>query len=349
VDPNLTTRLAKLPAAARSDEPQGRAKWGGAPAGSPCLWEERAPPAAGGLEERRLRLKVEKLEKELREAREEMRRLRCQLGRETVEAGKQLKRSGGHTGIIGRSSALRHTLAQARQVAVTGSTVLLLGETGTGKELFASAIHELSSRARRAMVRVNCAAIPATLLESEFFGREKGAYTGAFARQIGSFELANGSTLFLDEVGELPLEMQAKLLRVLQEMKIQRLGSPASIKVDVRVIAASNRDLARLAREGKFRQDLYYRLNVFPIQVPPLRERQQDIPLLVSAFVNEFAQAMGKVVQPLERSNLQALEAYGWPGNVRELRNAVERALILAHGPTMRIELPGAGLAAPRS
>ncbi|NJM13235.1 MAG: sigma-54-dependent Fis family transcriptional regulator, partial [Synechococcaceae cyanobacterium SM1_2_3] len=222
------------------------------------------------------------------------------------------------------------------------------GGTGTGKELFATAIHDLSSRRNRPMVRVNCAAIPAALIESELFGREKGAYTGALARQIGRFELADGSTLLLDEISELPPESQAKLLRVLQEKEIERLGSPKPIKVDVRVIAATNRDLAKAVAEGRFREDLYYRLNVFPITVPTLRERREDISLLIWTFVEEFSKAMGKTVETIAKSSLQALHQYQWPGNVRELRNVIERAMILTSGPTLKIDLPGV-IAAPSS
>jgi transcriptional regulator with GAF, ATPase, and Fis domain len=197
------------------------------------------------------------------------------------------------------------------------------------------------------MMHVNCAAIPSMLIESELFGREKGAYTGAYARQAGSFELANGSTLLLDEVGELAPEMQAKLLWVLQDRKIQRLGSPRTVSVDVRVIAATNRDLAKEVREGRFREDLYYRLNVFPIGVPPLRERREDIAILVSAFVQEFATAMGKRIQSLSRPDLETLERYPWPGNVRELRNVIERAVILAEGPMLKVQLPASSASAP--
>jgi formate hydrogenlyase transcriptional activator len=252
----------------------------------------------------------------------------------------------GHKGIFGQSRALRHVLDQAGQVAATGSTVLLLGETGTGKELIASVIHSLSPRCDRALVHVNCAAIPAMLIESELFGRERGAYTGAYARQAGSFELADGSTLLLDEVGELPPETQGKLLRVLQDRKLQRLGSPRTVSVDVRVIAATNRDLEKEVREGRFREDLYYRLNVFPITVPPLRERREDIPILVSAFIQEFAAAMGKQIQPLSRIDLEALVRYPWPGNVRELRNVIERSVILAQGPRLNVELPVSSISA---
>ena len=221
-------------------------------------------------------------------------------------------------------------------MAATTSTVLLTGETGTGKERFASYIHQASPRRGHHMVRVNCSAIPSALIESELFGREKGAYTGALSRQIGRFELAHGSTLFLDEIGDLPIDVQIKLLRVLQERTIERLGSPAPIGVDVRIIAATNRDLEAAVREGAFRSDLYYRLNVFPIEVPPLRERREDIPTLVETLVEELgvmhAQALSTRV---DRASIDALSRYDWPGNVRELRNVLERAMILSPGPTL--------------
>ncbi|MDZ7621139.1 MAG: sigma 54-interacting transcriptional regulator [Candidatus Competibacteraceae bacterium] len=284
-------------------------------------------------------------EARLRNALEEIRRLQEQLQQEIVYLRQEVKSNQSHTRIVGQSPALCRVLAQVEQVAPTPSSVLLLGETGTGKELFATAIHERSARRNRPMVRVNCAAMPAALIESELFGREKGAYTGALARQIGRFEMADHSTILLDEISELPLESQAKLLRVLQEKEIQRLGSPKLIKVDVRVIAATNRDLVKVVAEGRFREDLYYRLNVFPITVPPLRERREDIPLLVWAFVEEFSKAMGQSVETIAKSSLQALQQYPWPGNVRELRNVIERAMILASGSTLKIDLPGAAAA----
>jgi len=247
------------------------------------------------------------------------------------------------TRIIGRSAALRRVLDQIKQVSVTDATVLLLGETGTGKELFASRIHELGPRQQRPMVRVNCAAIPATLVESELFGREKGAYTGALARQIGRFELANQSTIFLDEIGDLPPEVQVKLLRVLEERQVERLGSPQPITVDVRIIAATHRNLEKLIAEGTFREDLYYRLNVFPLYVPPLRERIEDVELLVWGFVEEFSRSFGKRVEAID--NLPALQEYSWPGNIRELRNVVERAMIVATGRRLTIPVPQASAA----
>jgi formate hydrogenlyase transcriptional activator len=215
-----------------------------------------------------------------------------------------------------------------------------MGETGTGKELIAAAIHELSPRSSQPMVCVSCAAIPETLMESELFGREKGAYTGALSRQVGRFEAAHGSTLLLDEVGELLPDMQVKLLRVLQEKQVERLGDPKSISVDVRIIAATNQDLAKAVREKRFRDDLYYRLNVFPIRVPPLRERPEDIPLLIQSFVNEFAKSFGKCIESIDKESIDSLQRYSWPGNIRELRNTVERGMILASGPNLHICTP---------
>jgi transcriptional regulator with GAF, ATPase, and Fis domain len=229
---------------------------------------------------------------------------------------------------------------QVEQVAATDSTVLLMGETGTGKELLASRFHELSARRGRPMVRVNCAAIPATLIESELFGRERGAFTGALSREVGRFELADKSTIFLDEIGDVPSELQVKLLRVLEERQIERLGSPRSIKVDTRVIAATHRDLEQRVGDGSFREDLFYRLNVFPIVVPPLRERVEDIPLLVWRFVGEFSRSMGKRIDAIPRENIEQLQRYPWPGNIRELRNIVERSMIVARGPRLTITLP---------
>jgi transcriptional regulator with GAF, ATPase, and Fis domain len=225
-------------------------------------------------------------------------------------------------------------------VAPTDSTVLLLGETGTGKEMLARAIHRLSGRRERLLVAVNCAALPASLVESELFGREKGAYTGALSRQAGRFELADRSTLFLDEVGELPLDLQAKLLRVLEAGEFERLGSPRTLRVDVRIVAATNRDLAAAVAGGTFRKDLFYRLSVFPIRIPPLRERPEDIPALVWAVATELGEKMGRRIDTVPKAVLERLQRYGWPGNVRELRNLVERALILGSGPVLDVSLP---------
>ena len=273
----------------------------------------------------------------------EVQRLRDQLQAENLYLRREVVKERFGSGIIvGQTAAVRRVLALVEQVAPTDSTVLLLGETGTGKELFATQIHELSTRRGRSVVRVNCAAIPATLIESELFGREKGAFTDALSRQIGRFELADHSTIFLDEIGDLPLDVQVKLLRVLEERQIERLGSAKGIRVDTRVIAATHRDLEQRIAEGAFREDLFYRLNVFPIQVPPLRERVEDIPLLVLRFVDEFAKSFGKRIEAIPRENMAALQQYSWPGNIRELRNVVERAMILATGPRLTIVLPSA-------
>ena len=239
--------------------------------------------------------------------------------------------------IVGDSPALRQVLAKVEQVAQTSATVLLRGETGTGKEMVARAIHINSSREGRPFVRVNCAALASGVLESELFGHEKGAFTGAVTRRPGRFELADGGTLFLDEVGDLPLDVQVKLLRVLQEREFERVGGVETVRVDVRLISATHRDLERLTAEGKFREDLYYRLNVFPIALPPLRERVGDIPLLVEHFMQKFAQSTGKIVHSVDERALAALSAYPWPGNVRELENVIERAMILASGPTLTV------------
>jgi formate hydrogenlyase transcriptional activator len=246
---------------------------------------------------------------------------------------------GSPQGLVSRSPSFLRVIEEVRQVALTSSTVLLLGETGSGKEVLAQAIHDASARQGRPMVKVNCAALPSSLIESELFGREKGAFTGALARQPGRFEIADGSTIFLDEVGELPLELQSKLLRVLQEGEFERLGGTKTIRVDARVIAATNRPLAQAVKEGKFREDLYYRLDVFPIEVPPLRERREDIPLLSWTFVKEFSNSMGKPIEEIADESTSALQEYHWPGNVRELRNVIERAMILSRGPTLHIKL----------
>jgi transcriptional regulator with GAF, ATPase, and Fis domain len=248
--------------------------------------------------------------------------------------------------IVGVSPALQHVLQELDRVAASDATVLLLGETGTGKELFATYLHRLSTRRRREMVRVNCAAIPSTLLENELFGHERGAYTDAVIRQPGRFELADQSTLFLDEIGDLPLDVQVKLLRVLDDGQFERLGSLKPIRVNVRTVAATHRDLAQRVDEGLFRADLFYRLNVFPIQVPPLRERVEDIPLLVRHFIAQFTKAPGKPIDTITDENMEALQRYSWPGNIRELRNVVERAMILARGQRLTIAVPRTTVAA---
>jgi PAS domain S-box-containing protein len=276
----------------------------------------------------------------LQQAISEVERLRDQLHAENLYLRREVDDHFGTGVIIGQSPVVRRVLEQLRQVATTDSTVLLLGETGTGKELFATYLHSLSARRDRLMVRVNCSAIPTTLMESELFGREKGAFTGALARQIGRFELADHSTIFLDEIGELPADVQVKLLRVLEERQIERLGSPKAIHVNVRVIAATHRNLEQRIAEGAFREDLFYRLNVFPIQVPPLRDRIEDIPLLVWRFVTEFSKTFGKRIDAIPRDNMAALQRYAWPGNIRELRNVVERAMIMATGTRLTITIP---------
>jgi transcriptional regulator with GAF, ATPase, and Fis domain len=285
-------------------------------------------------------LERKRADQTIQKALAEIRTLKDRLEAENLYLRDQIDIEYKHEEIIGQSSAIRKVLQQVEQVASTDSTVLILGETGTGKELMARAIHNLSSRKARAMIKLNCAALPATLIEAELFGREKGAYTGAAATQIGRFEAANGSTIFLDEIGELPLELQSKLLRVLQESQFERLGSTIPVKVDVRVIAATNRDLAKDVNEGRFREDLYYRLNVFPVSVPPLRERREDIPLLVWAMANEFGKTFGKTIERIPKKNMDALEQYPWPGNIRELRNMIERAMILNNSPTLVVALP---------
>jgi PAS domain S-box-containing protein len=272
----------------------------------------------------------------------EIKQLKERLERENIYLREEINLENNYDEIVGASRAIKSVLRQAEQVANTNSTVLLLGETGTGKELIARAIHKLSHCKGRAMIKVNCASLPSTLIEAELFGREKGAYTGALSKQVGRFEIANGSTIFLDEISELSLELQAKLLRVLQEGEFERLGSPETIKVDVRVITATNRDLSKAVQNGSFREDLYYRLNVFPIRIPPLRERQEDIPMLVWSFVKEFGEKMGKRIERIPKKSMETLESYSWPGNVRELRNAIERAMILTKDSTLQVDLPKA-------
>jgi formate hydrogenlyase transcriptional activator len=270
----------------------------------------------------------------------EIKQLKDRLQQENIYLKEEVKLEHRHNKIIGKSPAINYVLRQVEQVAKTQATILIQGETGTGKELLAQAIHNLSSRKDRVMVTVNCSALPAGLIESELFGREKGAYTGALAKQLGRFEIANGSTIFLDEIGELQLELQTKLLRVLQEFEFQRLGSTETIKVDVRVIAASNRNLSKAVSDGFFREDLFYRLNVFPIIVPPLRERKEDIPLLVWTFVNQFEKTMGKRITTIQQSRMEEMLKYAWPGNVRELRNVVEHSMIVSKDTTLNLRVP---------
>ncbi len=248
---------------------------------------------------------------------------------EEMCAQDEMSSIAGFEGIVGQSSALREVLQQVEMVAGTDSTVLLLGETGTGKELIARAIHDRSRRKSRTLVRVNCAAIPGGLLESELFGHERGAFTGAITQKMGRFELADQGSLFLDEIGDIPLELQPKLLRVLQEREFERLGSAVARKVNVRVVAATHRNLEEMIQEKQFRSDLYYRLNVFPICIPPLRERPDDIPLLVRHFVHEFARRMNKTVAAISPQTMDSLTHYAWPGNIRELQNVIERSVVI--------------------
>ena len=268
----------------------------------------------------------------------DIRQLQERLEAENSYLREEVERAHGFDEIVGRSPALRKVLAQVAQVAPTSTSVLLLGETGTGKELLARAIHDRSPRRTRALVTVNCAALPPTLIESELFGHEKGAFTGATAAKLGRFELADGGTLFLDEIGELPVDLQPKLLRVLQAGEFERLGGTRTLQVDVRIIAATNRDLTRALAEGRFREDLYYRLSVFPIAVPPLRDRREDIPLLVWAIIERRQAALDRRIERVPQRVMDALVRYAWPGNVRELENVIERALILSTGSTLALE-----------
>jgi formate hydrogenlyase transcriptional activator len=282
---------------------------------------------------------------------EEIARLNGRLQDENEALRQELDERSMFEEIVGSSKPLRRMLSRLEKVAATDSTVLITGETGTGKELVARAIHRRSRRADRALITVNCAALPGTLIGSELFGHERGAFTGALQRRIGRFELADGGSLFLDEVGELPAEMQVALLRVLQEGEIERVGGTQTIRVDTRVIAATNRDLTEAVAAGTFRSDLFYRLNVFPIEVPPLRERREDVPMLVEYFVTRFAARLGKKFRQIERGAMDRILAYPWPGNVRELQNVIERAVILSEGDTLRVDEPllagGGALTAP--
>ena len=271
----------------------------------------------------------------------EITNLKDKLTQEKVYLEDEIRGEMNFEDIVGRSVALRTLLQQVEVVAPTDSTVLICGETGTGKELIARAIHDLSSRRQSAFVKLNCAAIPAGLLESELFGHEKGAFTGAVAQRIGRFEVASRGTVFLDEVGEIPLELQPKLLRVLQEREFERLGSSRTLQTGARLIAATNQDLAAMVQERKFRSDLFYRLNVFPVQVPPLRERQEDIPLLVRHFVQQYARQMSKIIDTIPSEVMNVLTRYHWPGNIRELQNLMERAVILSQGPVLKVPLSG--------
>jgi formate hydrogenlyase transcriptional activator len=263
--------------------------------------------------------------------------LKDKLAQEKLYLEDEIRSEMHFEDIVGKSAALRRVLQQVETVAPTDATVLITGETGTGKELIARAIHQLSSRRPHAFVKLNCAAIPTGLLESELFGHERGAFTGAIAQRIGRFELANHGTVFLDEIGEIPLELQPKLLRVLQDREFERLGSTRTLRTDARLIAATNRDLAALVDEQQFRADLFYRVNVFPVHVPALRERPEDIPLLVRHFAQQFARRMHKTIETIPSDTMQGLIRYPWPGNIRELQNIIERAVIVSPGPVLQV------------
>jgi formate hydrogenlyase transcriptional activator len=279
-----------------------------------------------------------RVEEALRNALEEVERLKVRLQAENVYLQEEIKIDHNFDEIISRNQALKNVLRKVEQVASTDATVLILGETGTGKELLARAIHNISNRRNRPLVKINCAALPANLIESELFGHEKGAFTGALSDKIGRFELADEGTVFLDEIGDLPLELQSKLLRILQDGEFERVGNPATIKVDVRVIAATNRKLVEAIKNNEFREDLYYRLNVFPINMPPLRERKEDIPILVNHFVRRYSANIGKKIDTIPRESMEILQSYDWPGNVRELENVIERAVILTNDSVLRID-----------
>jgi len=269
----------------------------------------------------------------------EIRELKEKLAQEKLYLEDEIRSEMNFAQIVGKSAPLRRVLKQVETVAPTDSTVLIYGDTGTGKELIARAIHDLSPRRSKPFVKLNCAAIPTGLLESELFGHEKGAFTGAIAQRIGRFEVANGGTIFLDEIGEIPLELQTKLLRVLQEREFERLGSSRTLRTDARLIAATNRDLEAMVSEQKFRSDLFFRLNVFPVHVPPLRERQGDIPLLVRHFTQQFSRRMNRVIETIPSAAMDALSRYHWPGNIRELQNVIERAVIISSGPVLSIDV----------
>jgi formate hydrogenlyase transcriptional activator len=284
-----------------------------------------------------LEQRVEERTVELRTALSEIKTMKDQLEAENIYFRHEHTLKHRFENILGRSDGLKYVLYRAEQVAPANTTVLILGETGTGKDLIAAAIHNMSPRRERPLITVNCAALPGNLIESELFGRERGAFTGADTRQVGRFEIANGSTLCLDEIGELPLELQAKLLRVIQHSEFERLGSSQTVKVDVRIVATTNRDLEEEVKKGRFRQDLYYRLNVFPITVPPLRQRKEDIPLMVQAFIERYSRKLGKQITSIPKEAMKALQDYPWPGNVRELESIIERAVILCSGPVLQL------------
>jgi formate hydrogenlyase transcriptional activator len=278
-----------------------------------------------------------RVELDLREALSEVKRLNDQLAAESTYLQEEIKLEYNHENIVGRSDELKYTLYKVEQIAESNTTVLVLGETGTGKELIARAIHGASRRKNRALVKVNCATLPLNLMESELFGYEKGAFSGAFDRRLGRFEVADGATLFLDEIGELPLELQPKLLRVIQDGEFERLGSSRTLKVDVRIIAATNRNMEEEVRNGRFRKDLWYRLSIFPISVPALREHMEDLPQLVRYYVGKISRRLGKSIESIPTNVMNTLQNYHWPGNVRELENVIERAVINSSGPTLRL------------
>ena len=274
----------------------------------------------------------------MRDALAEVERLKERLQAENQYLRQEIKVSHDFEEIIGQGTAMAKAKRLVEQVAATDATVLILGETGVGKELFARAVHNLSWRRERPLIKVNCAALPSSLIESELFGHEKGAFTGASSRRAGRFELANGGTIFLDEIGELPIELQGKLLRVIQEGEFERLGGSQTIRTDIRIVAATHRDLRAMITAGTFREDLFYRLNVFPVSVPALRERAEDIPQLVTHFVRKFARQQGKAIVSIPDHVQSALREYDWPGNIRELENVIERAVILSNHGTLRID-----------
>jgi len=277
--------------------------------------------------------------KSLTDANIEIEKLKNQLYEENVQLKKEVSTSHNFTEIIGKSKILKNSLTLLTKIAKSDSTILITGETGTGKELFANAIHKLSERKNNIFIKVNCAAIPETLIESELFGYEKGAFTGATASRFGKFEMANGGTLFLDEIGELPLLLQSKLLRVLQEKEVERIGSNKPVKIDVRVIAATNRIPEEEVQKGNFRSDLFYRLNVFPLTVPPLRERKEDIPLLINYFIEKLNRKTNKNINTISSADIKHLMEYDWPGNIRELENIIERSHILSSGTKLKVEM----------
>ncbi len=288
-------------------------------------------------ERRRSEELIRKTFQDLQSAKDEVEKLKDKLEEENKYLQQEIKLEHNFEEIISKSKKFKRVLSQVEQVAATDATVLIQGESGTGKELVARAIHNLSNRKKSAMVKVNCAALPSTLIESELFGHEKGAFTGALQQKIGRFELADNGTIFLDEIGELPLELQSKLLRILQENEFERIGNSKTTKIDVRVIAATNKDLKKEIEKGNFREDLFYRLNVFPIEVCPLRERKEDIPILVKHFLLKYGNKFGKKIDSISSENINLLTNYSWPGNVRELENVIERAAIITKGNKLQL------------